>query len=635
MATIELFSAAPITLQTKTLWSDSWVTNAALEPINASLDSINGGYFRFRHRYGQFRSVGGHPTGGAIPLDLGHKWFRALDGSSNIIFQGRIQNETRDIFSNPSGSSPGGIQTFTATDGFDLLRRKEFHQSVVEKSSGTALIDSNLAFAHNRSATEYSLGSGHDSYVFDSSSSNNWNGYQILRYILAVHLNTGLVDDPLWTINSGAQSILEPLEQEFMLDEVESCHSVLSKILSRDIGIGFQIRPTLAGYELFVHGLLTTAVTFGGETVAANSNSVNVNANSTVDARKIVIEENYSNVYSEIRVIGKPMKVCASFQRNSSNNRDAIPAWEAADKTSYDTSSGTTNTEKDNHRRLEKFRPVYQHWIADTDNIDTWPVKTVPKINNDGSISTTERSESDQYFSPLSYLPIFEGVDYTSTDPEFDWESADQGHMQPMAFVQDLDDNYLKAEFANCHVSVLPYQLGVEVAGPINHWIAEGQFTADTDTEPEYNLDNIAFTVAWEADERIKFVYQTGANPARSLGVKIIEVDAEVWWLAPDTIVDVDKDGALVESDSDGIIIRRDSDLILRTMAGAVARYGQPRARARIHIENFINWTQYLGYILNVINDGTTASSISGPLTAIDWQFEPNYKTTLRTGYAR
>lgn len=646
MATLEIFDVSPITIQTKQSWSENWSTKPELEPINAEVDPQDGGFFNFRLRYGDLESHGGHPVGGGTPQNIDRHWFRALDANGQVFFQGRVQNDRRDIHSNPNQDNPSGIQTFIATDAIDILRRRDHFTSRHKKdASTTVVIDSIPSFnsrdrqnllVGNRSTSKYAINSK-QAYVFGDS--EIWTAEDVVEYLVATTL-TSLETEPNWTIEG--INLLSGIKENFEFDAVETTLSMLQKVINRRFGVGFHVVPTHDGYALRIFGLLDQAISFGTETIPANTNVVTVNANATVDAAQIVIENSSAEVYNTIRVIGNPIVICASFQRDSTRN--LIKMWNDTAKLRYDKdamgSEFVDADDNDNRRREELYANVYTGWAVDFENADSWPLGTIPTFNRQtGVIDASQRGRTQNLRrNVLTWLPLFEGVEYDGpNDTNYNDVNFNAALRQPNVLIYGglFNPRYHRCDDIDIDLLILPSEAGFRLKPPINHYVGKGELHQDfrpSNFFAEYSTQQMIATLAWESDERIAMEYTT-SPPAVSQGIKTIYVDADLWYLAPNTVLDASAQN-LVTSGNPGFTVRDDSARILRTMAGAIARYGQPRARARITVKNFVNWLEYLGHIVEIQNDGTTANTVRGPLTSISWTFEPSYSTSLKTGYA-
>jgi hypothetical protein len=120
-----------------------------------------------------------------------------------------------------------------------------------------------------------------------------------------------------------------------------------------------------------------------------------------------------------------------------------------------------------------------------------------------------------------------------------------------------------------------------------------------------------------------------------------LEIDAsdcQGWWLAPDTMLDIDAAGQPVLAASDdhtGQIVRNDWERLSAKMAGALARYYRERVRAQIVCEGFLPWGSLVGQILTVIDEGGDVQTIESAITEVRWVGGSRPQTIVSTSFAR
>ena len=116
----------------------------------------------------------------------------------------------------------------------------------------------------------------------------------------------------------------------------------------------------------------------------------------------------------------------------------------------------------------------------------------------------------------------------------------------------------------------------------------------------------------------------------------VVEEDAEFWFAVPSTVFGVDKNG-LLQRTPQGLymVLRDDSPRLFMQMAGLVARYFYPRARADIQFTGLMPYSQLLGQVLSVIEEGADKRSVQAPITAVIYTGGERPRTDLKAGYAR
>jgi hypothetical protein len=220
---------------------------------------------------------------------------------------------------------------------------------------------------------------------------------------------------------------------------------------------------------------------------------------------------------------------------------------------------------------------------------------------------------------------------------------------RPMVFfptreVSSEPANYRQAEALGIELSPMTDQIGVSLRCNPPHLIASADFDVDDAatnpslTSPLYDFRKMLVTLAFPGTHRIQLV-STDEDADESAGTKVVDVPgAQCWYLAEGTVYSSDPDdptGKGVLATTQPLIVRDDRERLSRVMAGAIARYRRNRYRARIFVHGLSPWHQYLGHLISTINDGTTdTADLKSPITGVEWEFEREYRSIIRTGYA-
>ncbi len=88
----------------------------------------------------------------------------------------------------------------------------------------------------------------------------------------------------------------------------------------------------------------------------------------------------------------------------------------------------------------------------------------------------------------------------------------------------------------------------------------------------------------------------------------------------------------------EGRVLRNDADRLAQVAVGALARYSAWRNRATIQWRGLIGWSDLVGRILTVIDDGAESTDINAPITGMEWNASSdgkNVTTRLHTGFAK
>ena len=160
--------------------------------------------------------------------------------------------------------------------------------------------------------------------------------------------------------------------------------------------------------------------------------------------------------------------------------------------------------------------------------------------------------------------------------------------------------------------------------------------------QTEYHqCDELEGITTWESYDRYrgqdKFaaVYQQFGAPPGGGTIDVEVPDAELWYLAPRTVVGLDNEEfspTLRTSGAQHRILRDDTDRLAAVMAGAIARYATRRARASITVRGLLPWSGLIGQILTVIDEGGQQQQIQAPITSVRWSPGEDPTTVIETG---
>ena len=297
----------------------------------------------------------------------------------------------------------------------------------------------------------------------------------------------------------------------------------------------------------------------------------------------------------------------------------------------------------DKARNDDDFRPVYQYFGAPAD----WDWQQgLARVELDSSGDVIPMSTGDyqnKVRRTLTRLPLREGFDYT-TDPPTDNNPADHEaeYRNAEAWLNDasgLTGYYVSVDVLGIPLSVSGIDWGIIVNPSPNHKLALTHWAgaADTDTEPLYDYETLIATIAVETDQQFAMIYEV-PDALPSDGTLVVSVpDAELWYLAPDTVVgihDVLKQFKL--SPTDGVVLRSDASRMALAMAGAISRYRDARARMELTFKGLLPRSHWIGQIIGVVDEGGDTHEIQAPVTSVEWIVtDTDVTTIIRTGFAR
>lgn len=648
---------------TKSTFASDWQLDPTISAVSLSVRSSGQGLgsCELRRRFGFVKEP--HEPATALdaardPLDLQDAWVRvSFVGPQGVqpAWIGRISSERRRVFSEPVGSAASGIQTWVAHEPLQELRKISVSRSFWFRSdAGGALQDlgwlppmnardRQTALVGNRSA---SVDSGSNTYVYGGNF--QWSNLQYLRYVLAHFVDdSALGNDPAWFVG-GQSGLLSNIFMTLDFGDNASVASIIRKLIPVSMGIDFTVvevpESPSPGFEIQVYALTDQARTFRGVTLPLNPNTVTIEPAEFPEAISVDIVRTLDQQYDRINVIGGRIVVCCSLRADSVASVTELEGkWTSEQETAYKNGDTTGADEAERHdaaRMRDELRPVYQLYGAPAG----WNfLRGGASISVNAAATTILRSSAYQGVvrKTLPYLPLRDGVDYASP-----FGTVVAGHegdfLGPQAWVYDpAEDRYHPADTVGVVVYASQYDYGVLLAANPNHLLALNKFSGAkaAKIKPKYDPDRMVATIAFESDHRLQMSFELVSGAGTKGPTFNVEVpDAELWYIAPNTIVGVNENGTL-RGTSGGQVTRDDSARLALVMAGALARYNNERARATITIRGLWPWPFLLGQILTVIKQGTSTQTIRAAITEIEWRpgvgDRPEPVTIIRTGFAR
>lgn len=599
----------PLQVETKVNWDDEWTVRPNIEPINASAAVGGIGQFQFRVRYGQLKHPSQSTFGTGAYTLIQRDWIRvkrAPYGDGDILFMGRVESDLRNP-TGPQASAPSGVQMFTAYDGTQILNKTEIGHSIIHTGASNwqrydILIPFNLhpngrSFIQNSSiALRTSGGIEHRTFA---ATGTYWSIADAIRYLIAEFVggSGNPAVDPLWqvTIPSGQlTNVLEPMA----VPRSATLFDLLNQIVGRQFGWVWVVVPTTNGFNLKLSTVTASAVTFEGVSVPANPN---VSTVSTSDPNlQMTIERTQVQQFGKIRVQGKPMVVATSFEHIVGNDAGSSMEWDELQDDSGNLLSADF---------VGKLTPSF--WTADI----------LPTVQEDGTLDLTTMGPLPTLSAgTMTAIPVKAGHDYNLDGVPSPLLERD---FQPPMLIYEYEDSLaFKYEFFtntnSASLYTLPTDIGIQIRDYPNRPVVRKWY----------------ITVAFEAAQRIQCVYEVPGGSA-SDGEKVIDVpDAELWYLAKDMIYGIVPGETQLDRLDNGLEIRNDRERLYRVMAGAIARYVNARAKARMTFKGLFPYQENLGHIFGAASDATDIATIAAPITSVQWQFEGDFSTTVATGFS-
>lgn len=645
----------------KSSWGGNWTTVPYLTPLMFErADGTRIGQARFFYQWGAIKREDQTQYQTFAPIDLLNGYVRIWSQYGNqqerLRWLGIIVDEQATHLSLPTLTDMSiGDQQLTAFEMTYLLDRIIIDKAYVRyPSDGLAepiAVDSTPTFNRadrvgaqllgNRSAQTYN-----GSYYFDLDTTNDisdlWEGETVLTYLLS-NISLGEFANNIY--RSGEVSYLSTIYRHWNLGG-RSMLAAINEIISRDLGFCWCLDfDSSDRFYLKVRGTSPAEIQVGVATIPQNYEQVPLLVPSIHPDNHILgevtIRSTSARSYSEIEVRGAPVQVTATYQLGP--GKDLYPAWNSAAETAYRDPGGADIEENDQIRSTDRFDGVWttftlpKNWLGNARNMNSTDSQDIlPTVNPvDGSI-TLGAFAGNFWIGEKEFErenPFYVGVDYYAGAGGIPgWTSESALEYQPMvAFYRDQTDgdahaktdryihlDRIKESLPDVTQSVgvrpLDKQPGVDFSVTPRHLLALSYWDgANSDTRPEFKYGDIYVTASMKFDERIKIRRSTGL-PGTRLTIDIPE--AEVWVIAPGTMVDVNNDGYPVLY-TGGSLIRDDRSMMEGVLAGALAWHGTIRRAASIPIYRVDDFVNMLAMVTEVTDNFYFTLPINGVVTSI------------------
>lgn len=632
---------AVVEVDIKRLWSDDWLFDPTLRFMSASLcaSAHDLGQCVIHSRYGKIKETYETSLTARESGDLTGWWVRirfVTKQRQQTVWVGRIEGESRELYG--SDTARTGVQDWVAYSPLQLLRKKWFSRSIwlvdaAEKELGW-IPSFNRRDEYGRMWGNRSTAKSGDSYVYGGI--HLWTRYQMAEYILKRFADES--GGPTWTLG-GQADLLEDITDEVRLDITQRVSDILARLITPRLGMDYKVIPTDGGFEIFVFALVAQEYSFAGATLPRNTNTVKVQSSKLHEMPVVKIVRSDEQRYGKVRILGARIIVCCSLRADAGPTLEAI--WSSALETAYEAGTGTPSDDAEKHdgaRTADIYRPVYQRYGAPVD----WGMPA-PVLDAAGQviISDTERPYQDIIRRTLPWLPLREGYDYTQDPPVNNNPSGREGdYLPPMVWVKDEDLwlQHVSVETRGIGVYALGYEWGILLSASPNHLLAKRHFAgaAETETDEKYDYDSLVATIALQTDHRLELFYEVPGGDESVMEIAV--PDAQLWVLKANTMVGVKPFSIwnLQFSGGNDLVLRNDSSRLALVMAGAIARYCQPRHRAEVTLKGYQTWQDLLGHIMTVVEQDGDTQRLEAPVTSIQWiMSEQGPQTVIRAGYAQ
>jgi len=665
---------APVVL-VKKAWSDEWEYRPDLrvEQVAAATASEGGSSASLSRPYGWIKWPWRAALEAVSRIDLADYWVAiraAHQGEAHNVFAGRIKGVGREVLGADAGDA--GIQYFDAAGPEHLLEAISVSESywwdhdrlnAIQWLPDLNARDVRGDVTGNRSAEKHAMLDGTQAYCFGGHAT--WTHLEFLEYLLACFLNGG--DGPPWRV-TGQTSLLAARTSPIRFGESSTLAEMLARLIPVGEGLDYCVLPGVDGWELRVFSLNTKPWSFGGVTLPTNPNRVRVLGPSDASTRSVRVATDGARAVGRIRVFGERVLVCCTIRGIEAYGEwdtSMVACWTDALETEYkagDPSFAGTAWDAgpdlhDRYRQRAKFAPVYQHFAAHP-SWDRVALKTSPWVLPDGTVASEGGTQNYQRYvaETEDWIPLKHGFDYSlpgtpAAENAFDATGTLEQEYRPLQIwitdpmAQEIfsDTRFSLVDYGGTTVTPSKKSIGFQLKTPCNHLLARNWWSpaeGQTNVAPRYDWRTLIATLAFRADQRLGVTAEKpgGAKPEDGKLDLFVE-GAELWCLAPNTVVSVDADGALAHSSAQLRTLRTDADRLFAAMAGAMARYWSGRVRAEIAWNVFLPVGALLGNVLELVQGGAGLQTCDAPITRAVWTFPRSDReppsTTIFTGFAQ
>ena len=643
-------------------WTKRWFDwpRATVRSYSGSIAAAGYGQCEFEVLYGpkyKFPHLG-TGLGFARPQNFIGWWVRVQvqfeDGTTSTEFVGRVETEHREVYASTAG--PAGKQTFVAFDPLFTLSKIHVSESVwwdTRNEEGVELILPRMpsmnrltedgALLGNRTA-EVHGDPEPEVYLFGGTSL--WNRAQFVEYVLGRFADEGGVNGPGWWL-SGLVGPLAELEDHVKLDSAMSIGAIARRLISPRHGLDFKCRPrfednAMTGFELFVAALQHEAINYGTATLPANENVLELPVNEIGNAKRVEVVVSRQTKHRRIRLLGERIVMCCTLRGAMLEGGEPglVPKWYGARETEYIAGTGDDgddSTKHDDARKRERLASVYTRFGA-PDDWDHQGKLAVPQLSPEGELLPPTGSElyQNKIRGTLQATPLKKDHAYITDEVNLNPDNWLPEFVAPMAWIRDESTgNFLRIEDIGAEIVAPYYDWGVQLTfqNTMPHVIALGHFpsSAKSTVEPKYRYETLAVTLAMHTDHRLKLEYDVppgvpweGTDPRPSDGVLSLEMPGmELWFMVPRTVFDV-KHAPLADAGQlalyegyEHLVLRNDAAKMHQSMAGAIARHAKRQGRALIEFEGLLNYADFVGTMLTVIDVNGALHQIKAPVTAV------------------
>lgn len=596
----------------KNNWDDPWLFIEGLRALR-SIRTVSPSTSQadFVWHFGRLRNKG-NPPELRDPLKLIDYYVKITglhaSGEEELLWVGIMVDDERQF-----DYHGRGIQNYKAFGLEHVLDRIPINKAYVSTNRGVggeiewAPSFNELTTGRQRSldvTTRRIKGNRHDLDNLFGESGELWNLRQACTYVLDQFGTFSTV-----TFNLAGQiDALEQFDRGIWEQEGKTVKGFLDTYVSRNVGMGWLIALRDSGIvpiEIFT--ITDQPITVGPITLPANDSTAPFFMPRVHPFGHVwnigVLRYANSEVVDSITVQGERVKYTNTW---SYTDQNLEKGWTDALFNEYNQLPvGGNLAIKEMERSTDKYSNVFalhkvpsgaNGWDGTVgDGIGGLLLQRIPVADDDGVVlllpiiggaDNRDFTLFDKRFEGM--LPFLDGWDYSQNPPvDNNAQGVDSSFRAILGIMKDPRDNtYVvidrmdhKAPGRLHACSILPYDraFGVRIHSSPRHHIGRGVFTGKSTFRPEIDYRTLILTATHKADcrQHIKASNPTRHSTTRELVITV--PDAEYWIVAPNTVLDVDAQGALLRIHPNNLTVRDDLAKLQAVSAFARAYYFQQR----------------------------------------------------------
>ena len=661
----ETFPRVARWVEVKQNWADPWLPIAFWVPLRARIEVAPGhGGASFGRWLGRVQPEGSTTKQLFTPADLVDWYCRIIichPAQQPVpIWTGIIPDSTVLVDS----PTVGRAQTLEAFGLTWLMDRQPLTRSWVRSNGATVLSEDLLIFNRRNPGKGLSL-SGNRSkdkdltlgcYVFEGGvdGCREWSNLDIAEYLL----KTQVFSEVEFSIG-GMTAAIATMKNEWK--QAGTVWQMLNQLIDKRHGLTFYPKVGDDGkVTLWITSEIETDINYGGQTLPKNPVQVSFALPTTGAEQHLPLDITcrFTEVakYDQLVIRGNFTIIMATLSKlDGSFDR----GWTAGQSSDYRFSGSMTAEEADDARKKWEFTDVFTKFVVPP----TWDGKVkngdgagaarnvFPITNEDGTFDFSFPGPFLREFRQLNRELIIEKGKLYQTSPITDsTEPGSEPEFRPiLVAIKDSFDGaghkatnkWIRADrlgssqsgLHNLNVSVLDKDMGIRITCHPHHYLAGNEWDAmdATTVWPEIDWTQLLITACFTTDVRQEIVI-TLAESGENAKKKIIDVPAaEHWRIIPETVVDIDNDGALVRVHADNLVVRDDIEILKAYAAFAQTWYGTQRQAVTIPIQTLGQFVE-LGTYLTGISNAYMWLPVGTVVTGIEWDFAAP-TTTISTGH--